>query len=314
VLLLIGYFACGRAVWDFGRRMFGFATPWTPARVVLGGNRPWTRENTGLLLACYLATSCAVVSMGGRFLTGYFLLWLPFIVVAGGFGLAWLCRDSLAGSDRVCLFVVVVVALGGFEYLLMHPLVLACLLAGTAAVTWGEAQIRGWSWQLTRWLQWLLIVMIPANLVADLPHIFYAANVLRVARDVHMPEPATRVFFAQEARSGDRLYVWGNRAEFYSVTGLEPATKSVVFGGATGSFFEPTGVSESWAAQTMAELKQRQPRFIVTGRAGSTKFGGDGTFAVERWPALGELLRAEYQLKGRFIDCDVYERRELAAK
>ena len=277
--------------------------------MVAGAGSDPAVEGSGLLLACYVILSAAAVSMGGRFFIGYFLLWLPFILMASAHGLYFLTRPPTARWGSPWLWLLVAAGCYTFLPVLVHPVSLSLGLL-TAAITFWEARLRKQPWRVVRWVQGVVVLMLLAQLAVEFPASRFPANVAANRYALYNPSLFVGSFFKAKARPGDRLFVWGCRPEIYCVSGLEPASRATVCGGFIGgTYFKPAEVDPSWSADVLQELRSRQPRFIVVGSPGTKKFGGPGIFALERFPALADLLQSGYRLAARVPDCDIFELR-----
>jgi hypothetical protein len=250
------------------------------------------------------------VAMGSRFFSGYFLLWMPFVAVAAGYGFHWLFYDS-STTARLVIWIPLVYALYRALEDLFQPLtlILLLLLCGWAWFGGHIQSRRNWEWAPRVALLTILFLML--ILCAQGMHNRPLDNAYR-SINFH-PTLATRKFFTANAQPGDRLFVWGSAPEIYCVTGLEPASRNVACGGAafTGDFFRPDGLSPEWASATIAELQARRPRFILVGPTnGDPKILSKRIYQLRGFPNLEALVQAEYRRVALLPDCDIFERHE----
>jgi hypothetical protein len=305
--ILVAYFACLSQSPRLALRLWRGDHENLPAAAQVGDDQD---HQTILLLSCYLLTSMAAVAMGSRFFSGYFLLWLPFIALTGGYGLKLLLLDSPAWVKWMNWIPVVSVALKFPEIVMSIETMLVPLMILAVAIA--LRRNRPLSWRIGRASRWILAVLL---ISLQCCYAWMSTSELRVAQviwSVSRPSEMTRAFFRERAQPFDRMFVWGADPAFYCVTGLEPATRFVSCGGSAflGDFFQPTGISPAWSAELFAALNAEPPRFVAVGptRGDSQRMSGKLYFLTE-FPALAEWLETKYQRVATLDDCDVYERR-----
>ena len=127
--------------------------------------------------------------------------------------------------------------------------------------------------------------------------------------DDEPPVPALIAYFDQAARPQDRLLVWGFFTELYVYTRLEAASEFVegVLILTDVMRAGPAQVDERYAAMLMDDLAARRPRWIVDAAQQSVN---PELYRIENFPALVELLSAEYELVAQLDGCRVWVRRD----
>jgi hypothetical protein len=301
--LLIAYVACLLEWIGVGRRLLAGRS----ANDVVG-NPALRCRSSGLLAVCYVLTSSAAVAMGNRFGSGYFLLWLPFIFVAGGQGLYFLTAYSTRRWGNPLTLPAVAVGVYALQTYLLGPVALGLLILITGLTIW-EAYRQRRGWRATPWLQLILLAMALGTFAVECPGTYYWPRLKARLNGQFVSAVKSVKLFSKDALPTDRLFVWGSRPEFYCVAGLTPATRFVVCGYADGHWFETDGIPESWSRKLLQELRTSRPRFIVA--APADEHDPYGLFAVsgDAFPALAKFLAADYRLAASYPGCDVYERR-----
>ena len=238
------------------------------------------RASAGWWLATFVAVTCAAVVLQ-RQLAGYhFLLTVPALALAGGYGVAVATR-AIRRSGRVR----VVGALTG--------LVLLALGARTLS-SYAEAYGPGLSYTLGR---------------TDRPR--YLLTIQQGSYSNLMEEEAAR-YLAKEAPKEAGVFVWGLSPGIYALADRHPTTRypfhKLLYTEAPLSRMIP-GL-EARRAELLARLDRDPPLFVLVGRNDGNAFDPlDSYRSLQRFTALDDRVRRDYALTnqiGRFL---VYRRK-----
>ncbi len=116
---------------------------------------------------------------------------------------------------------------------------------------------------------------------------------------------------AAYARPGDRLAVWGWTNHLYVETGLRQATRDAQ----VGPLLEPGVLQTQFRARYLADLTRSRPAlFIDTIGPASLNLRAPELRHDQNFPALGELIRADYDLVEEAEGARIYRRKELASR
>jgi len=276
------------------------------------------------LAICLLATSAYAVRAGERFFDHYYLLllpaaaWLYGCLLAAALQLDAHARRHRFGAVLCLLLVALSLPLaqrvrGVDPWLERVPaswavwLHLGAILALLGWLAWS----RGRRWRLALTLLLALEglgIVIAGQMMPTPPSLPHHTN---------RYEELARVV-ANEARAGDRLFVWGWAPEIYSVTRLTAASRFAMTQYVVGDYRSepaPPQIDEEYAEALMRDLTVAPPRFVIDAAARSW------TMAADDIPALYDLslypqfefnawLAREYEWVGTFDECRLFERRE----
>ena len=300
LFLLMAYWACLLEIIGLIRRAAtGSSAP------AASGNPASRCQHSGLLALCYVITSSAAVAMGNRFGEGYFLLWLPFVFAAGGMGLSFVATYSTARFGNPATIVAAGVGIMMLRRWFLSPVGWGLLALITMAIFW-EAHRQGRRARLTPWLQSVVLAMLLGIFLLDGPGAYRRIRLAAGIEDISTIDSLK--FLAEHAQSGDRLFVWGSRPEYYCLANLEPASRFVVCGYAEGHFFERDGIPESFSQRLLEDLQRRPPRFIIAAPTSGQNTGMLLPTTADASPALAKFFEVHYRRAARLSVCDVYER------
>jgi 4-amino-4-deoxy-L-arabinose transferase-like glycosyltransferase len=299
---------CGRAIGQAAALTFGFAA-------VLGGAMAILWRYGLLAEAWYWTMTDHSVphvfwQHGLEHSALFVLVALPLllpIVAWQGLREAWRGRDVELWTLLGWLGVSVIGAAAGGRFYPHYYIQILPPLAVLAGVAYARAA-DGVTAPRPRWVSprfaaiWLTIAAVGS----------LAVQTIQLLAD-RTPSAAGR-YVATQARTTDRLFVWGQQTPMYLDAGLLPASRYIATYPLTGYIFggPVPGVSTrdrivpgAWA-NLAADLRRHPPRFIIDTQAAP----GDA-YPMRDFPALAGLVAQDYQSVATFADGTVYRRRDV---
>lgn len=232
---------------------------WLFALIWLSRRARGANARAHTFLICWGLSAFVGVAVGRRYYANYFIQVLPPLSLLGGIGLAYLWNNRNQGSIRLVRRVCCAAFMISFLWFHSRTLANWCSLA--------FPQIH----RMKLWDMW----------------------------DENKRNLEVAMHLRRESSSWDSIFVWGSKAQLFSLAGRPMATSWVDFD--VTDDYPPRAAEPSIQIRTAEILDRKRPRYIVDAQAAAR---------IERFPHFRNLVEKSYEFDSQIEGIRLYRLRQ----